>query len=156
MDTPQLAIAFATLFVAITVPFCGAAYWIGKKLERLEGRVAAYTATLSALAQAVGGLSAIVQDEGRRIEITRALTAGLNPPPAPSNPFSDEEAAGYNRYVQMARNGEPFSEAEVRDFNALIQRYRQDHHKDPNVTGLLVLGAFLLGLYLLGRPTGQE
>ncbi len=56
----------------------------------------------------------------------------------------------------MAQNGEPFNEAEVRDFNALIQRYRQDYPKDPNVTGLLVLGAFLLGLYLLGRPTGQE
>jgi len=155
MDTLELAIALVALFVAIMVPFGGAVYLIGRKLERLEGRVAAYTATLSALGEAVGGLAAIVPDEERRIEIIRALAAGLNPPRAPSNPFSDEEAARYNGYVQMAENGEPFSEAEVRDFNVLIQRYRQDHPQDPNVTGLVVLGAFLLGL-LLGRRRGQE
>ena len=154
MDTLQLAIALATLFVAIMVPFCGAVYWIGRKLGGLEGRVAAYTATLSALGQAVGGLAAIVPDQERRIEITMALAAGLNPPRAPSNPFSGEEAARYNSYVQMAQNGEPFNEVEVRDFNALIQRYRQDHPKDPNLTGLLVLGAFLLGLYMVGRQRG--
>ena len=145
MTTLQLAIALATLFVAIMVPFCGAVYLISRKLERLEGRVATFTATLSALGQAVGGLAAIVPDEERRIEITRALAAGLNPPRAPSNPFSGEEAARYNSYVQMAQNGEPFNEVEVRDFNVLIQRYRQDHPKDPNVTDLWVLGAFLLG-----------
>ena len=155
MTTLQLVIALATLFVAIMVPFSGAVHLIGRKLERLEGRVAAYTATLSALGQAVGGLAPIVPDEERRVEITRALAAGLNPPRAPSNPFSGEEAARYNGYVQMAQNGESFNEAEVRDFNALIQRYRQDHPKDPNVTGLLVLGAFLIGL-LLGRQRGQE
>ena len=46
-----------------------------------------------------------------------------------------------------------FNEAEINDFNALIERYRQDYPKDPNIPGLLVLGAFLLGLYTWS-PTG--
>ena len=96
-------------------------------------------------------MAAIVPDESQRVEIIKALASGINPPRAPNNPFSKDEAARYNSYIQMAQNGERFDEQEVRDFNYLIERYRQDNPKDPNITGLLVLGAFLLGLYLLSR-----
>ena len=151
MSTLALAISFASLFVAIMVPFGLAVWHISARLSRLTHQSGADANTLSALAQAVGNLAAIVPDESQRVEITKALASGINPPRAPNNPFSNDEAARYNRYIQMAQNGERFDEQEVRDFNYLIERYRQDNPKDPNVTGLLVLGAFLLGLYLLSK-----
>ena len=133
--TLTLAVAVATLFVAIMVPFALAVWHISARISRLTHQSQADANTLTALAQAVGNLAAIVPNEAQRVEITKALASGINPPRAPNNPFSNDEAARYNRYIQMAQtqmaqNGEHFDERQVRDFNYLIERYRQDNPKE--------------------------
>lgn len=151
MSALQMAISFASLFVAIALPAIAAAFYFGQRLARIEERAAFYSNYLSSVGKAVGALAAASPDPAVRSETMRVLAVGIHAPRAPDNPFSHEEAARYNRFVQMAENGETFTPDQVRDFNMLIERYREEHPNDPASTGLLILGAFLVGLYLLGR-----
>lgn len=121
---------------------------VSQRLLALEQTGKAVTITLGELIQraSLAALSA-----GDRQEVQRTLTAGLTLPNAPNNPFTPDEAAQYNHYVEMAKNGASFTPEEVQQFDLLIKKFEQDHPDDPNLSGLLILGAFLLGLYLLKK-----
>ena len=86
-----------------------------------------------------------------RAEIIRHYTAMAQLPGAPANPLAPEEQARLNSYVNMARAAEPFTPQQVEDYRQITEKLREEHPSDESLWPLLGLGAFLIGLYLVGK-----
>lgn len=143
MSTLDLALAFAAAFVAIAVPAIATAFYFRGRLARLEAQTAAYAQTVG---HVVGALAVMSPD----MEPLRLLARDIAMPafPLPDGLVARVEYFDRTGYVRMAQNGEQFTADQVRAFNGLIASYKQDHPRDPSVNGLLLLGAFLVGLYV--------
>jgi hypothetical protein len=72
-------------------------------------------------------------------------------PPIPNNPISPQEHQRLNNYIEMARQGQWFTPAQVEDYQAIVRKIQEERPNDRNLLALLGLGALLLGLFLLGK-----
>ena len=93
---------------------------------------------------------ASLSDE-ERAEVIRHYTAMAKLPGASANPLAPDEQARLNEYVNMARAAEPFTPQQVEDYQRITEKLRQEHPQDETLWPPLGLGAFLIGLYLLGK-----
>ena len=114
------------------------------RLDSLEVTTTKVHAVAGQLVLATGN-----EDEAKRLLLL--LTSGTTYPPAPSNPFTPDETDRYDRYIAMAKAGDRFTPQQAADFDFLVQRYKEEHPTDPNWIGLAALGAFIVGLYLIGK-----
>ena len=144
----------------------GTAIWVfvlGRRFEsvskRFESRFESISRQLESLLRQgnahleITGL--LVQKASRseddRSEIIRHYTAMAQLPGAPANPLAVEERARLDRYINMARAAEPFTPQQVEDYRQITEKLREEDPSDETLWPLLGLGAFLNGLYLIGK-----
>ena len=84
-------------------------------------------------------------------EMVRLYTSLAQIPGPPSNPLDPIQRQSYERYVQKAKLGEPFTKEEVEDFRLIAAMLHQEHPNDTGNWALLGLVALLVGLYILGK-----
>lgn len=84
---------------------------------------------------------------------TEAAIERLSPQ---ANPLTPEEADRLRYYIAKARRGEYFTQAEVEDYNQIVQRMESERPNDPGIWPLLAIGAFLLGLFSGSRKKEEQ
>lgn len=72
-------------------------------------------------------------------------------PPIPNNPILPEEYSRLKHYLELARQGGPFTPEQVRDYQAIVKKLQQEKPNEPSTWHLGLLwvlcyqGCFWLG-----------
>ena len=69
------------------------------------------------------------EDDNRTMILALAQFGNL--PQAPSNPLDPEEEKRLNHYVELANQGDPYSPKDVKDFEKLVEKLKEESPDDP-------------------------
>lgn len=148
-------IGLGLTFVGVLVAIIGAAWYLGRKLTRVEHGLALQGRTTNGLLALVGQLlqimhkrKALSDDEFQ--QLIRSYT-DMAQVPSHASPLTPDENERLNSYLAKARSGDFFTAAEVEDYNALVRHLEQERKNDPSVWPLVALGAFLFGLFVASQ-----
>lgn len=127
-----------------------------RRLDRIEWGIEQVRTQSNGHITLTGSLIAALNREGglTRPEVTALLASYTDLAKVyiiPNNPISPEEHARLNSYIERARQGGFFSAEDVLDYQAIVRKLEEEKPKDRAVWSLVALGAFLVGLFLLGQ-----
>ncbi len=164
-DLLPWVIGLYTFLGAAFLVALGGAFWLGRKLTRVEGSMAALGSSAETQIQLIGVVIGALRRQTTLVdadltEIQRlymqsslaVIRQTVETEEQRHNPLNHDELERLKFYIAKAERGELFTHPEIQEYNQLVAKLQEDNGRvDPGVVALVGLGALLLGMWLGSR-----